>query len=246
MASMDDRPGPPLPRTISYSRVVDLSHVIHPDIPCWPGDPPVNIRAAAAVETEGYRLNAVSIGEHSGTHLNAPRSFFADGQGVDAYPAQSLVAPAVVIDVTGPAESNPDYTFGAGDLAAWEQRCGPVPRGSLVLLRTGWDQKWPDPRRFFGYDAQGCMHFPGFGLDSASTIMDHRAAAGLGTDGPGVDPAQDPAFAVNKLVLKQPRLVLENLNNLGDLPELGSTLVIGILRLRDGTGSPASVIALVP
>ena len=246
MASMGDRPGPPLPRTISYSRVVDLSHVIHPDIPCWPGDPPVNIRAAAAVETEGYRLNAVFIGEHSGTHLNAPRSFFADGQGVDAYSAQSLVAPAVVIDVTGLAESNADYTFGAGDLAAWEQRCGPVPRGSLVLLRTGWDQKWPDPRRFFGYDAQGCMHFPGFGLDAAITLMDRRGAAGLGTDSPGVDPAQDAAFAVNQLVLKQLRLVLENLNNLGDLPELGSTLVIGILRLRDGTGSPASVIALVP
>ena len=51
---------------------------------------------------------------------------------------------------------------------------------------------------------------------------------------------------MNKLVLKQPRLVLENLNNLGDLPESGSTLVIGILRLRGGTGSPASVIALVP
>ena len=76
MASMGDRPGTPLPRTISYSRVVDLSHVIHPDIPCWPGDPPINIRAAAAVETEGYRLNAVFIGEHSGTHLNAAPQFF--------------------------------------------------------------------------------------------------------------------------------------------------------------------------
>ena len=75
MALMDDGPGSPLLRTISYSKVVDLSHVIHPGIPCWPGDPPVGIRAAAAVETEGYRLNSVTIGEHSGTHLNAPSSF---------------------------------------------------------------------------------------------------------------------------------------------------------------------------
>ena len=246
MALMDDGPESPLLRTITYSRAVDLSHVIHPGIPCWPGDPPVHIRAAAAVETEGYRLNSVSIGEHSGTHLNAPSSFFAGGRSVDVYPAQSLIAPAVVIDVSGQAASNPDYSFGAGDLTAWEQRCGAVPQGSLVLLRTGWDQKWPDPRQFFGYDAQGCMHFPGFGLDAARTLMDRRGAAGLGTDAPGVDPAQDGAFAVNKLVLRQPRLVLENLNNLGDLPESGSTLVIGILRLRDGGGSPASVVALVP
>ena len=246
MALMDDGPGSPLLRTISYSKVVDLSHVIHPGIPCWPGDPPVGIRAAAAVETEGYRLNSVTIGEHSGTHLNAPRSFFAEGRSVDAYPAQSLIVPAVVIDVSEKAASNPDYCFGTADLTAWEQRFGPVPRGSLVLLRTGWDRKWPDPRQFFGYDAQGCMHFPGFGLDAAITLMDRRGGAGLGTDAPGVDPAQDDAFTVNKLVLKQPRLVLENLNNLGELPELGSTLVIGILRLQGGTGSPASVVALVP
>ena len=246
MALIDDNPESPLLRTITYRRVVDLTHVIHPGIPCWPGDPPVGIRAAAAVETEGYRLNSVTIGEHSGTHLNAPRSFFDEGEGVDAYPAQSLIVPAVVIDVSGPAAVNPDYGLATADLTSWEQRCGPVPRGSMVLLRTGWDRKWPDQRQFFGYDAQGCMHFPGFGLDAAITLMDHRAAAGLGTDSPGVDPAQDPAFAVNKLVLKQPRLVLENLNNLGQLPDLGSTLVIGILRLRGGTGSPASVVALVP
>ena len=246
MGFIDDGPESSIRRTISYSRVVDLTHVIHPGIPCWPGDPPVGIRAAAAVETEGYRLNSVTIGEHSGTHLNAPSSFFSEGESVDTFPVQSLIVPAVVIDISEKAANNPDYSFDAGDLAAWEQRWGPVPRGSLVLLRTGWDQKWPDPRQFFGYDAQGCMHFPGFGLDAASTLVDRRAAAGLGTDSPGVDPARDDAFAVNKLVLKQPRLVLENLNNLGQLPDLGSTLVIGILRLRGGTGSPASVVALVP
>ena len=246
MSLSDEGPESAGRRTITYSRVVDLSHVIHPGIPCWPGDPPVNIRAAATVETEGYRLNAFSMGEHSGTHLNASRSFFTGGESVDAYQPESLIVPAMVIDVTGPAARNPDYSLGTGDLEAWEQRWGLVPKGSLVLLRTGWDQKWPDPRQFFGYDAQGCMHFPGFGLDAVRALMDRRSAAGLGTDAPGVDPAQDGEFAVNKLVLEQPRIVLENLNNLGELPEAGSSLVIGILRLQDGGGSPASVIALIP
>ncbi|MBF1988899.1 MAG: cyclase family protein, partial [Fischerella thermalis M58_A2018_009] len=49
----------------------------------------------------------------------------------------------------------------------------------------------------------------------------------------------------NNLVLAKPRIVLENLTNLDQLPPKGATLVIGILRLRDGSGSPAGVIALI-
>ena len=70
--------------------------------------------------------------------------------------------------------------------------------------------------------------------------------AGLGIDTHGVDPGRDSSFAVSKLLLEQPRIVLANLAGLDQLPPTGTTLVIGILRLRGGSGSPASVIALIP
>ena len=232
--------------TITYSRVVDLSHAIHPGIPRWPGDPPVTGSVAASLETDGYRLNAFSMGEHSGTHANAPRSFHSQGQAIDAYPAPSLVAPAVVIDVTDRASSDPDYCLDPAAVAAWEQRWGTIPRNNLVLLYTGWDRKWPNADRFFGYDPQGKMHFPGFGPEAARLLLEEREAGGLGTDGPGLDPASDVAFSVNKLVLEQPRLALECLNNLAELPAVGATVVVGVLRLRGGSGSPAAVIALIP
>jgi kynurenine formamidase len=47
-------------------------------------------------------------------------------------------------------------------------------------------------------------------------------------------------------MLDQPRIVLENLTKLELLPPTGTTLVIGLLRLAGGSGSPASVLALVP
>ena len=233
-------------RSIAYRRVVDLSHPIHPSIPRWPGDPPVKFTTAATLESEGFRLGSFSMGEHSGTHMNAPISFHAQGVAIDAYPAESLVAPAVVLDVRDRAVANPDHCLGVSGVAEWEEKWGPVPAGSIVLLATGWDGKWEEPRAYLGYDDRGEMHFPGFGLAAARVLLEERGVTGLGIDTHGLDPGQGGTFAVNKLVLEQPRIALENLANLDQLPAVGSTLVIGILRLKDGAGSPVSVLAFVP
>ena len=90
------------------------------------------------------------------------------------------------------------------------------------------------------------LHFPGFGIDAARFLLEQLGSAGLGIDTHGVDPGQDSGFAVSKLLLEQPRIILANLSSLDQLPPTGTTLVIGILRLQGGSGSPASVIALIP
>ncbi len=86
-------------KTIAYSKIVDLTHKIHPNIPIWPDDPPVQFETVAQIKTSGYFLRKFSIGEHSGTHMNAPNSFYAGGASIDNYPPQSLVLPAIAIDI---------------------------------------------------------------------------------------------------------------------------------------------------
>ena len=236
-------------RSITYRRVVDLSHPIHPGIPRWPGDPPVRFTTVATLASEGFRLGSFSMGEHSGTHMNAPISFHAQGLAIDAYSPESLVAPAVVLDVRDRAANQTagaDYCLEVTDLAEWEEKWGPVPAGCVVLLATGWDNRWEDPRAYLGYDSQGKTHFPAFGLVAGRVLLEERGVAGLGIDTHGLDPSREGAFAINKLVLEQPRIALENLANLGQLPAVGCTLVIGILRLKGGAGSPVSVLAFVP
>ena len=236
----------PVPRTISYSLIVDLSHPIHSDVPRWPGDPPVEFHTVADLETDGYFLRKFSLGEHSGTHINAPASFHAEGATIDNYTGASLVAPAVVMDLREKAGNNPDYTLGVADVLAWEQRHGPVPSGSVTLLLTGWQDKWSSPAEFLGEAAEEGLSFPGFGLDAVSFLLAERGIAGLGIDTHGVDGGQGADFAVNRLVLEELRIVLENLNNLDQLPPTGATLVIGVIRLRGGSGCPVSVTAFVP
>ena len=115
---------------------------------------------------------------------------------------------------------------------------------------AGWEEKWDDPPQYLGQNsgskARPGLHFPGFGIDAVRFLLEQRGIAGLGIDTHGVDPGQDTSFAVSKLLLEQPRIVLANLTCLDQLPPTGTTLVIGILRLRGGSGSPTSVIALIP
>ena len=231
--------------TIAYSRIIHLSHIIDIDIPQWPGDPPVEFTTAANIPQHGYYLRRFSLGEHSATHINAPNSFHDDGEGIDQYSADSLVLPGVVIDICE-AAVNADYTLTIADILAWEKKHGEIAVGSLVLLHTGWQNKWLDKNAFFNFDAEGIMHFPGFGCDVTQFLLEERQIAGLGIDTHGVDPGENNSFIVNRLVLAQQRIVLENLTNLQELPAKGTTLMIGVLRLRDGSGSPVGVLALVP
>ncbi|MDJ0694476.1 cyclase family protein [Mastigocoleus sp. MO_188.B34] len=228
---------------ISYSRVIHLSHTIDTGIPQWEGDPPVEFETVANLTDDGYYLRRFSMGEHSATHVNAPNSFHLNGMGIDKYPADSLVLPAVVIDARKQALANPDYKLTLEDVFAWETQNGEIPSESLVLLNTAWKDKWGACDAFLPQDPQGNLHFPGFSLDAVHFLLEKRLIAGVGIDTHGVDSGNDKTFAVNHLVLEKPRIVLENLSNLEQLSPTGTTLVIGVLRLSDGSGSPAGVLA---
>lgn len=231
------------PQSITYSQVVHLSHVINPNIPRWQDDPAVEFETVAQIEKDGYYLRRFSLGEHTATHINAPKSFHNVGIGIDQYPATSLVVPAVVINIQQQAAAHPDYALAIADILAWEKQHGEIPAGSVVILYTGWQAKWSDRAAFFNQDPQGGMHFPGFGKDAIQFLLQERQIAGVGIDTHGIDPGQDTTFAANRLVLEKPRIVLENLTNLDLLPPKKVTLAIGILRLQDGSGSPAGVMA---
>ncbi|QLE56456.1 cyclase family protein [Nostoc sp. TCL26-01] len=232
-------------KTIAYSRVIHLSHVIDSNIPQWPGDPGVEFIPVAQLPDDGYYLRQFSLGEHSATHMNAPNSFYLAGVGIDQYSAQSLIVPAIAINISATTTINPDYTLTVADILAWEGQHGEIPADHLVLLYTGWEHKWSDKNAFLNQDAQGVMHFPGFGGDATQFLLDERQIAGVGIDTHGVDPGQDSSFTTNRLVLAQQGIVLENLTNLQQLPPTGITLAIAVLRLRCGSGSPVGVLALV-
>ncbi|GAP08194.1 MAG TPA: cyclase family protein [Anaerolinea thermolimosa] len=232
--------------TLSFTSFIELHHSLHAGVPVWPGDPPIQISDHARLEREGYFLRRLNLGEHSGTHLNAPAHFLPQGLAVDQLPPERLVLPAVVIDVHAACAVNADFALPLEEVHAWEREHGRVPSGSLVILFTGWEDRWDAPIRYWNGDSEGRLHFPGFSLESARYLIEECGAAGLASDGPGLEPGLDEAFSVNRYLLERNALALENLCRVDRLPASGATLVIGLLRIEGGSGAPVTILAFLP
>ena len=68
----------------------------------------------------------------------------------------------------------------------------------------------------------------------------------LGIDTMGIDPGADATFGANRLLLREHRIHLENLSGLGEMPPSGGWIIVGGIRIRGGSGSPATVFGLIP
>jgi kynurenine formamidase len=229
-----------------FAKVVFLSHVIAVSTPVFPGDPPVEIRPAATIEQEGYYLQRLAAGEQSGTHWAAPAHFHSGQAAADELDPGDFFYPAVVLDVRAAAAENADFTLGVEEIRQWEATYGPIPQDSAVVMWTGWQDRWDDPAAYLNADPAGGLHYPGFGAGATSWLIEHRAIGALGIDTMGIDPGADTKFRANQLLLQEHRIHLENLSGLSEMPPAGGWIIVGGIRIRAGSGSPATVFGLIP
>ncbi len=80
-------------------RIVDVSVPVRPGMIVYPGDPEVRLERVSSIEDgDGFNLSRLDLGVHSGTHVDAPLHFLADGAAVETLPLDVLVGPCVVVD----------------------------------------------------------------------------------------------------------------------------------------------------
>lgn len=231
---------------VGRARVVDLSYAIRDDLPPWPGEAKsFEARVESTVEREGYFTRSFWMREHYGTHLDAPAHFDLNGMTVEQIPVERLFGPAILFDVCEAAAKEPDYELSAECVGHWESAHGQIPAGSIALLRSGWSLRWPDAIRYRNEDSAGRMHFPGFSEDAARLLID-RGAFGIGVDTMSVDPGQSEDYRVHRLTLGAGLYQIENLADLGAVPEAGAFLVVAPLKLQGGSGGPCRVFAILP
>jgi kynurenine formamidase len=239
-----------------FSQAVFLSHLNDPSTtPVFPGDPAFTLRTVFTVPDDGFALQVVKEGEHTGTHYSTPCHFHARARCAGQMNAGDFLLPAVVIDVRDAVEADVDHEVTVSELRAWEADHGDIPSGAAVLLRTGCDRYWGPtlaadrPTYYNCGTADGRFRQPGFSRASVRWLIETGVLAdrgALGTDTFGPDPGTDPNFVETFLTLRKHRFTLENLTNLGEMPPTGGWIVIAGPRNRDGTGAPSSVIGLVP
>src|SRR5215218_7199554 len=110
----------------------------------------------------------LEIGEHTGTHFDAPIHWISGRDGIDVsqVPPLHLIAPAVVIDRSAESAENPDYLLTVDDVRAFEADHGPLPEGGWLLLHTGWDVRAQDTEAFLNA-RDGNPHSPGPDVECA-------------------------------------------------------------------------------
>jgi kynurenine formamidase len=226
-------------------RVVDLTQPLGPSTVMWPGAPAPVAETILTIAHDGFYNRKVTVVEHAGTHFDAPAHMVPDAATVDRIPADRLVRPLAVIDISRAIAGDPDGVLTMAHVRAFEEANGRIPDDSAVFVRTGWEEFNTDPARYA--NAPGELRFPGFGPDAARFLVEERKAAGLGTDTLGIDPGIATDFVVHRTI-SHPRGLwhVENLMNLAQLPPLGAWVFVGVIKLVDGSGGPARVLALVP
>ncbi|MGQ0646556.1 MAG: cyclase family protein [Gemmatimonadaceae bacterium] len=238
---------------LSRYRVVDLTHPFNAKTLYWPtATTGFKLEQLAFGATPGgwfYSSYAYAAPEHGGTHLDAPIHFAKNGVAADRIPVEQFIGPAVVIDVSAQTGRDADYRLARNDVLAWEARNGPIPRGAIVVLRTGWGTKWPDAKAYFGDDTPGDasrLHFPSYGAEAARLLVNERGASALGADVASIDYGASKDFIVHQIAAGAGVLGLENLANVGSLPARGATIIALPMKIEGGSGGPLRAIALVP
>lgn len=195
--------------------------------------------------------NAFDVGEHVGTHFDAPCHWFTGRGGEDTsqVAAGRLVGPAVVLDKTEAVAADPDYLLTLADLREFERDHGPLPARGWLLFRTGWSARALDRAAFANRDETGA-HYPGVTPELARWIAEESELIGFGTECIGTDAgqahAQEPAFPVHHYLLGAGKYGLASLANLDRLPPTGAFIVVAPLKIVRGSGSPMRALAFVP
>jgi kynurenine formamidase len=237
------------------SKLLDLTYPFAGDSIYWPTANSFKLeRVAWGISPGGwwYASNDFSASEHGGTHVDAPIHFAQNGRTIDQVPLEDWIGPAIKIDVTEQCRKNRDYLLSVEDIKSWEARHGPIPKRAWVLMYSGiGTHHYPDKEKVLGTAKTGAealpeLSFPGFSPESAEFLLKERDILGVGIDTPSIDYGKSKDFKVHRILYEANKAGLENVANLDKLPESGATLYAIPMLIKDGTGAPARIFAVLP
>lgn len=240
--------------TLRQAKYIDLTHAFGPAIAVWPGFGGSKVKpAVAGHDIEGY----VKVGqeftyaEHGfvatayelstdqlGTQLDPPAHWDEYGATISDLPPTYAVRPLVVVDIHEKVAADEGYHADVEDIKAWEEEHGPIPEGSVVMIRSDWHKKWADVARF------NQKPFPGITLDALKYLHLERKILFHGHE--PLDTDTTPTLEGEAWLLHNHFTQAEGVANLDQVPEAGALIAIGFAKPKGGVGGYARYIAICP
>lgn len=239
-------------------KVIDLTHTLDPDFPVIILPPEFGQCARFRMEEvsaydhrgPGWKWHNITLNEHTGTHFDAPSHWISGrdlpNNSVDEIAPENFVGPVVVIDCSQGAKKDDDFELTPEIILSHENTHGEIPADSWVLMRTDWSKR--SGAEYLNMAADG-PHSPGPTPDAIRFLIDERDIRGFGTETVGTDAGQGshytPPYPAHYFLHGAGKFGLQCLRNLDQLPATGAILLCAPLKIRNGTGSPLRVLALV-
>jgi arylformamidase len=210
-------------RTPSEGGWIDVSVPLRSGMVHWPDNPPVRIERMLDMECgDAANVSTISLGSHTGTHMDAPIHFVPGGAGMDRMPLDATIGQARVIEIQDPISIKPDELDPHG-----------IGRGERVLFKTQnstrrwWTQDFVED---FVYVSQ-----------EAARYLADRGVRTVGVDYLSVGGFWKDGVETHQALLGPGIWVIEGL----DLSGIGPgeyELICLPLKVEDGDGAPARAI----
>jgi arylformamidase len=203
---------------------IDISLSIGPDIPVWPGDPPVVLEPLTRVEDgDVAAVSRLALGTHTGTHVDPPAHFLRAATTVDDLPLDVLIGPAVVADLTSGAPID-GARLGALGVPAATTR---------LLLKTR-------PAADVSAGSPADVGETGTLTPDGAEWLVARGVRLVGADTLSIEPVSDD-YPVHRILLGAGVIIVEGLDLSAAAPG-EYELVCLPLRITGGDGAPARAV----
>lgn len=193
---------------------------------------PPEFEEHASVREDGVNVQWYGASTHTGTHIDAPRHFLPAGATIDQLSLDRFAGSGVVLDL----ERESSEPIDAEALAAADGR---VIAGDIVLVRTGWGDRYGDPEY---------ARYPWLTADAAAWLRDHEPKLlGVDTRSPDRPRAMRPDdwddYPVHRTLLSAGTLIAENLSIPRELAGERIDVQGFPVNIRGGDGAPARFVA---
>jgi arylformamidase len=207
-------------------KIHDVSLVLRPDMVTWPGEPAPRIEPLKRIARgDSNNVSIITLGDHTGTHVDPPLHFLEGGNTADKLPVEALVGPCVVVAFEGPGHVSGEWLDRAKLLAKTER----------ILFKTPNSARWGDATAAFTRD------FTTINASAARWCVAHGVKL-VGVDYLSIEPQgpEKEGYPVHKTLLGANVVIIEGLDLRSVVPGQ-YTLVCAPIKLLNGDGAPARV-----
>ena len=209
----------------SGKRMIDLTLPYNENIAGFQSE------AARELAKDGWNAEMLHIYSHAGTHMDAPFHFGLEGT-IDQYTPDQLIGKAWLVNIK---EAKSNYLIGVEDIAAIKEK---VQQGDSILLRTDWSKHLNNRSLYRD-------QLPRISVQLAEWLVEKKVKM-LGVEPPSVADVNnlEEVSQIHHILLAGGIIIIEGLKDLDQIQTESVLLFAFPLKIKDGDGAPARVIAL--